>query len=119
MDNEDLSARKIYYFRHELEKFESFDRNLSLSSKSGEASFLLRYNDTENPIYLRHEEGVPSKFWQKCYHSSEGNEMFQIVRTDGATFLSGSGGGRDCEGLRDLKFGYGSSKNSVWEMDMR
>jgi hypothetical protein len=119
MSNEDLTAGTIYYFKGELESFQTFQSNLSLASKTipgdGETSFIVRYNDTERPIYVRHEEGVPSKFWQKCYKPSENLETFQLIQSDSANFFSQRD---DCEAVRDLKFGYGSEKKTAWDLSM-
>lgn len=119
MNNADLASGATHYFRGELESFQTFKENLTLPSKAipggGETSFLMRYNDTDNPIYMKHEEGVPSKFWQRCYPPSDDPDKFQLIKSDTATFFSTR---EDCDDLRDLKFGYGDPKKTVWELSM-
>ncbi len=119
MNDEDLRQKSNLYFKGKLETFQTFNGNLSIPSDSvplsGDASYFLRFNGTSTSVYLKHEEGVPKNFWQKCYKQSQDVETFQLISASSASFISVQ---KNCETVRELQTGFADIKKSVWEIGM-
>lgn len=104
------NAQKNILLRGNLEEHELFDG--SIDTKGNEdGAYIIRFNDTENQMYIRHTEGFHDNFWQRCIKPSKKQNLYQIMKVSGITYANNRKG---CRAAQDMDFPMKRVNKTVW-----
>lgn len=95
-------------FRHK-ETFSTFPLS------DDQATYVLRFNETDSQLYLRHNEGMKKRFWQRCIQPEKKTNILQIIRTNGLSFADNKEG---CEKWLDPGHPVTIKEHSIWGLAM-